>query len=73
MSAPTDRLPNLRFEIREATRILRLSRAAFYQRVRRGEIALSKDGRRSYVAVSELERYIASKSSTSVQNTSGAQ
>jgi excisionase family DNA binding protein len=67
MKVRTDSLPNLRFEISEAAQILRLSRAAFYQRVRRGEIALSKDGRRSYVAASELERYVATKTHSDVR------
>jgi hypothetical protein len=33
-------LPQLRFEILEAARILRLSRATFYQRIRAGQLAI---------------------------------
>jgi excisionase family DNA binding protein len=51
-------LPQLRFEILEAARILRLSRATLYQRIRAGQLAIHKDGRRSYVIAAELQRYI---------------
>ena len=57
-----DALPQLRFEIIEAARILRMSRAALYQRIRSGELKTHKDGRRSYVTATELQRYVASKS-----------
>jgi transcriptional regulator of acetoin/glycerol metabolism len=40
-------LPQLRFEILEAARILRLSRATLYQRIRAGQLAIHKDGPRS--------------------------
>lgn len=54
-------LPQLRFEISEAARILRMSRASLYERIRGGEIKAQKDGRRSYITASELQRYVASK------------
>lgn len=54
-------LPQLRFEIAEAARILRMSRASLYERIRDGEIKAQKDGRRRYITAAELQRYIASK------------
>lgn len=54
-------LPQLRFEITEAARILRMSRASLYERIRDGEIKTQKDGRRRYITATELQRYIASK------------
>jgi len=59
MSQPTDSLPQLRFDIPEAARILRLSRATLYERIRTGQIATQKDGRRTYVTGEELQRYVA--------------
>jgi hypothetical protein len=58
MSQQTDSLPQLRFDIPEATRILRLSRATLYERIRAGLIQTQKDGRRSYITVEELQRYV---------------
>jgi excisionase family DNA binding protein len=54
-------LPQLRFEITEAARILRLSRATLYERIRLGELKAQKDGRRRYITAIELQRYIQSK------------
>jgi len=54
-------LPQLRFEIIEAARILRMSRASLYERIRQGEIKAQKYGRRRYITTAELQRYIASK------------
>ena len=51
-------LPHLRFDIPEAARILRISRATLYERIRRGMIATQKDGRRTYITVTELHRYV---------------
>jgi hypothetical protein len=48
----------LRFEIIKAARILRMSRATPYQRMRVGHLAIHKDGRRSYITVTELQRYV---------------
>lgn len=59
MSQQTDSLPQLRFDIPEAARILRLSRATLYERIRAGQIATQKDGRRTYVTAWELQRYVA--------------
>ncbi len=42
-------LPHLRFEIKEAAQILRISRATLYERIRDGRIAVQKDGRRTFV------------------------
>ena len=51
-------LPALRFEISEASRILRMSRAHLYHRIGEGAIRIQKDGTRSYITMSELERYV---------------
>jgi excisionase family DNA binding protein len=51
-------LPLLRFEIIEAARKLRMSRATLYQRIRAGHLGIQKDGRRSYITITELHRYL---------------
>ncbi len=51
-------LPMLRFEISEASRILRMSRAQLYHRIGEGAIRIQKDGARTYITVGELERYV---------------
>ena len=56
MSQQTDSLPQLRFDIPEVARILRLSRATLYERIRTGELMTQKDGRRTYVTAEELQR-----------------
>jgi excisionase family DNA binding protein len=61
MSLVAESLPQLRFEIIEAARILRMSRATLYERIRGGEISAQKDGRRRYITAAELNRYITSK------------
>ena len=38
-----------------------VSRATLYERVKAGEIKTQKDGRRSYITVKELQRYVADK------------
>ena len=58
MSQQIDSLPQLRFDINEATRILRLSRATLYERIRAGLIQTQKDGRRSYITAEDLQRYV---------------
>ena len=58
MSQQTESLPQLRFDIPEAARILRLSRATLYERIRSGTIKTQKDGRRSYITTEELQRYV---------------
>jgi excisionase family DNA binding protein len=58
MSQQTDSLPQLRFDIPEVARILRLSRATLYERIRAGQILTQKDGRRTYVTAEELQRYV---------------
>jgi excisionase family DNA binding protein len=63
MHQPVGELPQLRFEIIEAARILRMSRATLYERIRAGEIKAQKDGRRRYITVSELQRYVLAKDS----------
>jgi hypothetical protein len=51
-------LPDLRFEISEAARILRMSRAQLYMRIQQGSLNPQKDGARTYVTRRELERYV---------------
>jgi excisionase family DNA binding protein len=58
---PTPVVPlHLRFEIREAAEILRMSRAQLYNRISDGAIKSQKDGARTYITRSELERYVES-------------
>ena len=61
MHQPVGELPQLRFEIIEAARILRMSRATLYERIRAGEIKAQKDGRRRYITAVELQRYVQAK------------
>lgn len=53
-------LPALRFEIVEAARILRMSRAQLYKRIHYGALTPQKDGARTYITQTELERYVES-------------
>jgi excisionase family DNA binding protein len=61
---PADTIPPLRLEIPEAAQALRFSRAKLYERIKAGDIAAQKDGRRTFIAVDELRRYVARLSST---------
>jgi excisionase family DNA binding protein len=56
----TTALPPLRLETHEAARMLRMSRAQLYNRMREGSIKAQKDGARTYITRTELERYVAS-------------
>ena len=58
--APQIALPALRFEITEAARILRMSRAQLYNRINDGALTPQKDGARTYITRAELERYVES-------------
>jgi excisionase family DNA binding protein len=58
MSTTVEPLPHLRFEIPEAARILRISRATLYERIREGLITTQKDGRRTFITAAELQRYV---------------
>ena len=58
MASIHESLPHLRFEITEAARILRISRATLYLRSRGGLIAAQKDGRRTFITATELQRYV---------------
>jgi hypothetical protein len=51
-------LPSLRFEVPEATQILRMSRAQLYNRIHDGSLKGQKDGARTYITRAELERYV---------------
>jgi excisionase family DNA binding protein len=51
-------LPALRFDVREAALILRMSRAQLYNRMKEGKIKGHKDGARTYITRAELERYV---------------
>jgi excisionase family DNA binding protein len=53
-----DPLPQLRFDISEVSRVLRISRATLYQRIRERRITTQKDGRRTFITASELQRYV---------------
>jgi excisionase family DNA binding protein len=53
-------LPALRFDVAEAAQILRMSRAQLYNRIGEGTIRPQKDGARTYITRSELERYVES-------------
>lgn len=61
MGIAAEPLPQLRFEIIEAARILHMSRASLYERIRAGDLKAQKDGRRRYITTVELQRYMASK------------
>ena len=52
--------PAFRFEIQEASDILRISRSQVYNRIAQGAIKAQKDGARAYITMRELERYVAS-------------
>jgi excisionase family DNA binding protein len=56
---PADTIPPLRLEIPEAAAALRISRALLYKRIAAGDIAVQKDGKRSLITRTELERYVA--------------
>ena len=62
MALSSEHLPQIRFDVAEAARILRISRATLYERIRSGEISCQKDGRRTFVTIAELQRYVAAKS-----------
>ena len=51
-------LPALRFEVAEAAKILRMSRAQLYNRIHDGALKHQKDGARTYITRVELERYV---------------
>ena len=53
-------LPSLRFKVREAAQILRMSRAQLYNRIHDGSLKPQKDGARTYITRAELERYVQS-------------
>ncbi len=53
-----DPLPQLRYEIPEVAKILRISRATLYGRIREGRITPHKDGRRTFITSKELQRYV---------------
>ena len=61
MHRTTTEMQPLRFDIREAAQMLRLSRSTLYERIRAGEIKAQRDGRRRYVTAAELRRYVSSK------------
>ena len=58
MTIALESLPHLRFEITEAARILRISHATLYERIRSGLIATQKDGRRTFFMATKLQRYV---------------
>ncbi len=64
MPIVSESLPHLRFAITEAAHILRISRATLYERIRGGLIAIQKDGRRTFITATELQRYVSPDSQT---------
>jgi excisionase family DNA binding protein len=50
----------IRVSIAEAAALLRMSRAQLYNRINDGAIKSHKDGARTYITRSELERYVES-------------
>jgi excisionase family DNA binding protein len=48
----------LRYSLPEVARLLGLSRSTLYTRISEGKLAIHKDGRRTFVLASELERYV---------------
>ena len=57
-------LPHLRFDIAEVAKILRISRATLYDRIRTGRINTHQYGRRTFVTSTELYRYVNAADST---------
>jgi excisionase family DNA binding protein len=53
----------LRHTIDEAAELLRISRASLYDRIRRGLLLVVKDGGRTFVLGSEIDRYLVAPSS----------
>lgn len=51
-------LAPLRYSMREVQRLLGLSRSTLYARIADGKLAIQKDGRRTFVLASELDRYL---------------
>lgn len=47
-----------RYSIPQFAELTGLSRSTVYERIARGLIKLTKDGRRSFVSRAELERYL---------------
>lgn len=65
MSAnPAPISPPLRHEIDEAARLLRISRALLYRRIRDGAIRAHKDGARTFISAAELARYVTDRDAT---------
>ena len=58
MAIVPEPLPHLRFAITEAAHILRINRATLYERIRGGLTATQKDGRRTFITATELQRYV---------------
>ncbi len=69
----SESIPPLRLEITEAAKALRISRAHLYKRIRAGEIAAQKDGKRAFVTIAELERYVKSLDVGSQRELRGAE
>lgn len=61
-SSPTLAGLERRFTIREVEHLARISHATAYDRIRRGFLRVVKDGRRTFVLRSELERYLSAES-----------
>lgn len=71
-SRSTEAFPSLRFDIAEAASILRMSRAQLYNRIHDGSIRPHKDGSRTYITRTELERYVSACDTTDLVRTSAS-
>jgi hypothetical protein len=60
-------LEPLRYSIPESAKILRKCVPGVYLAARQGRLKISKDGRRSYITRTELERYVAACDQTEAQ------
>ncbi|MDP9019090.1 MAG: helix-turn-helix domain-containing protein [Candidatus Eremiobacteraeota bacterium] len=58
MFTTIESLPQLRFEIPDAAKILRISRATSDELLNSGLITVQKSGRRTLITESELRRYV---------------
>jgi excisionase family DNA binding protein len=51
-------LAPLRYSLTEVGKLLGLSRSTLYTRIAEGKLAIQKDGRRTFILATELQRYL---------------
>ena len=61
MDSAVSRIPPSRLTVEQAAQALNCSRAFLYLRIRAGDIRAQRDGRRRYVSVAEISRYVAAR------------